>query len=85
MGEGVSLDEALTARIKQAIREGATARHVPAKIVQVPDLLRSLNGKPSEIAVRNVVNGQPLSGQLGLINPDVAKVFTDMPALSDWT
>lgn len=85
MGEGVSLDEALTARIKQAIREGATARHVPAKIVQVPDLLRSLNGKPSEIAVRNVVNGQPLSGQLGLINPDVAKVFTDMPALRDWT
>jgi len=84
MGEGKRLDEPMVARIKQAIRESATSRHVPPKIVQVPDLLRSLNGKPSEIAVRNVINGQPLSGQLGLINPQMIKVFTDMPDLRDW-
>jgi acetoacetyl-CoA synthetase len=80
---GQRLDDGMAGRIKQAIRDAATARHVPPKIVQVPDLLRSLNGKPSEIAVRNVINGQPLSSQLGLINPEAIAVFTDMPELRD--
>jgi acetoacetyl-CoA synthetase len=85
LGEGSMLDDGMVTRIKQAIRDSASPRHVPPKIVQVPDLLRSLNGKPSEIAVRNVINGQPLSSQLGLINPEIIKVFTDMPDLRDWT
>jgi acetoacetyl-CoA synthetase len=83
-GQGITLDAALAARIGQAIRDSATARHVPAKIVQVPDLLRSLNGKPSEIAVRNAINGEPLSGQLGLSNPQAITLFTDIAALRDW-
>jgi acetoacetyl-CoA synthetase len=55
---------------------------VPAKIVEVPDLLRSLNGKPSEIAIRELINGRSLSNSVGLSNPEIIEMFSDMAELS---
>ncbi len=80
MIDGVALDDALRQRIKNAVRVAATPRHVPAKIVQVADLPRSLNGKPSEIAVRDVIHNRPVVAH-GLSNPAALELFRDLPEL----
>ncbi|MFO7324520.1 MAG: acetoacetate--CoA ligase, partial [Pseudomonadota bacterium] len=58
--EGVTLDAALEKRIRDSIRENASPRHVPAVIIAVPDLPRTLSGKLVELAVRDVVHGLPV-------------------------
>ena len=73
--EGVSLDDALVARIKQAIRDNATPRHVPARIVQVTDIPRTKSGKLVELAVRNVVHGKPVKNIEALANPEALAQF----------
>jgi len=58
--DGVTLDSALEAEIRQVIRANATPRHVPAKIIAVSDIPRTRSGKIVELAVRNVVHGLPV-------------------------
>jgi acetoacetyl-CoA synthetase len=79
--EGRKLDQALIDRIKRAIRENATPRHVPAKIVQVSDIPRTISGKIVELAVRNVVHGRPVKNKDALANPDALRLFENMPEL----
>src|SRR5690606_28672923 len=54
--DGTALDAALVDRIKKKIREGASPRHVPAKVLAVTDIPRTRSGKITEIAVRDVVH-----------------------------
>jgi acetoacetyl-CoA synthetase len=70
LAEGHALDDALTSRIKAQIRANTTPRHVPAKIVQVGDIPRTKSGKIVELAVRNVVHGQPVKNVEALANPE---------------
>jgi acetoacetyl-CoA synthetase len=79
--DGVSLDEALTARIKQQIRHGATPRHVPAKIVQVPDIPRTKSGKITELAVRDLVHGREIKNKEALANPEALDYYRAIPEL----
>ncbi|MDN0076369.1 acetoacetate--CoA ligase [Crenobacter sp. SG2303] len=79
--DGVKLDEALEKRIKDKIRHGASPRHVPARIVQVTDIPRTLSGKVVELAVRNVIHGEPVSNVSSLANPEALKQFADRPEL----
>ena len=73
--EGYHLDEALQTKIRQTIRANASPRHVPAKIIHVPDIPRTLNGKTVELAVRQAVHGQAIL-QLGSIaNPETLRYF----------
>jgi acetoacetyl-CoA synthetase len=73
--EGVALDPALAATIRDAIRRHATPRHVPGQVHAVPDLPRSSNGKVSEAAIRDTINGtRPVSVQ-GLLNPGALAHF----------
>jgi acetoacetyl-CoA synthetase len=58
--DGMALDDELQARIRTTIRDNTTPRHVPAKILQVGDIPRTLSGKIVELAVRNVVHGRPV-------------------------
>ena len=58
--EGAVLDEALIAAIKAGIRQGSSPRHVPARILAVPDIPRTRTGKVSELAVRDAVHGRPV-------------------------
>ena len=74
-GSGAVFDEAFERRIKDAIRNAASARHVPAKVIAVPDVPRSMNGKPSEIAVRDAVNGRPPANAGGIANPAALEHF----------
>ena len=80
--DGIRLDEALTDKIKRWIRGNATPRHVPAKIVQVPDIPRTKSGKLVELAVRNVVHGRPVKNVEALANPDALAHFKDRPELA---
>jgi acetoacetyl-CoA synthetase len=54
---------------------------VPWRIVQVADLPRTISGKISELAVRAVVHGQPVSNTEALANPAALKLFRDLPEL----
>ena len=79
--ENVVLDEELTARIKMRIRENASVRHVPAKVIQVADIPRTKSGKIVELAVRSVVHGEQVKNKEALANPDALDLFKDLAAL----
>ncbi len=80
--DGLVLDDALVARIKTRIRENTTPRHVPAKVLQVADIPRTKSGKIVELAVRNVVHGQPVKNREALANPEALALFADRPELA---
>ncbi len=82
LSDGSNLDDALQARIRKAIRDNTTPRHVPAKIVQVPDIPRTLTGKVVELAVRNIVHGRPVQNTDALANPQALAFFGDLPELA---
>jgi len=79
--DGVVLDEPLRRQIRSAIRTHTTARHVPSRIVAVPDLPRTLSGKLTELAVRNVIHGLPVKNLDALANPGALEHFRDLPDL----
>lgn len=79
---GVALDAALEKRIRDTIRANTTPRHVPAKIVAVPDIPRTISGKIVELAVRNVVHGLPVKNTDALANPEALAHFRDRPELA---
>ncbi|HZD51464.1 MAG TPA: acetoacetate--CoA ligase, partial [Woeseiaceae bacterium] len=81
--EGVALDEALRAKIRKVIRDDTTPRHVPAKIVAVPEIPRTISGKIVELAVRAVVHGRPVKNTDALANPRALDHFRDLPALTE--
>jgi acetoacetyl-CoA synthetase len=78
---GLSLDEALREKIKRQIRNGATPRHVPAKIVQVPDIPRTKSGKITEIAVRDLVHGREVKNKEALANPEALDYYRSLTEL----
>jgi acetoacetyl-CoA synthetase len=67
---GLGLDEALRAKIRLAVRQALTPRHVPAGILQVADLPRTRSGKLAELAVRAVLHGEAVSNRSALANPE---------------
>jgi len=79
--EGHALDEALCDRIKQQIRANTTPRHVPAKILQVADIPRTISGKITEIAVRETIHGRPVKNTDALANPQALNNFRDLTEL----
>lgn len=74
--QGHTLDEKLMKTIKDRLRENASPRHVPAKIIQVKDFPRTHNGKISEIAVLKTCQGIPIDNKGALANPEVLDEFT---------
>ena len=79
--EGLALTDALSQQIRNVIRSNTTPRHVPARIVQVADIPRTISGKIVELAVRNVVHGQPVKNTDALANPDALAYFRDRDEL----
>jgi len=79
--ENVELEDELVARIKKRIRENASIRHVPAKIIQVADIPRTKSGKIVELAVRSVVHGEPVKNREALANPEALELFRDLEEL----
>jgi len=79
--DGLTLDQPMIDKFKQQIRANTTPRHVPAKIVQVPDIPRTKSGKIVELAVRNVVHGEPVKNLEALANPESLDYFRDREEL----
>jgi acetoacetyl-CoA synthetase len=75
------LDEALEARIRSQIRQHASPHHVPKKIVAVADIPRTISGKITELAVREVIHGRPARNADALANPDALDLFRELPEL----
>ncbi|HAB77311.1 MAG TPA: acetoacetate--CoA ligase, partial [Gammaproteobacteria bacterium] len=75
----LALADDLRNAIKAQIKDNTTPRHVPEVIVQVPDLPRTVSGKIVELAVRNVVHGEPVKNIEALANPDALDYFKDHP------
>lgn len=80
--DGRTLDAELRDRIKRRIREATSPHHVPKVIEQVADIPRTISGKISEIAVRDVVHGRPVKNTDALANPGALALFRDLPALA---
>ena len=79
--DGLTLDEALCDRIRRQVRANTTPRHVPAKIVQVPEIPRTISGKIVELAVRETIHGRPVKNTDALANPSALAHFRDRPEL----
>jgi len=80
--DGIHLDDELVEKIKRRIRNNATPRHVPARIVEVPDIPRTRSGKIVELAVRNVVHGRPVKNLEALANPEALAHYKDRAELA---
>lgn len=81
MQNGHELTEALIQKIKSTIRKNTTPRHVPAKILAVTAIPKTISGKMVEIAVRDVIHGKPVANTDALANPEALALYKDLPAL----
>jgi acetoacetyl-CoA synthetase len=75
------LDPGLTEVIRDTVRARLSPRHVPAKVLQVPDLPRTRSGKLAELAVRNLLHGEPPGNEEALANPESLQDFRCRPEL----
>ena len=80
--DGLTLDDDLIQRIRSHVRQHASPRHVPAKVVQVQDIPRTRSGKIVELAVRDMVHGRPIKNKEALDNPETLDHFRDRPELA---
>jgi acetoacetyl-CoA synthetase len=76
--DGLTLDDALRDRIREQVRANASPHHVPAKILQVSDIPRTISGKISELAVRAVIHGEQVKNTDALANPTALDLFAKL-------
>ncbi len=81
LDEGVELTDELKDNIRQTIRVNASPRHVPAKIISVPDVPYTLNMKKVELAVKKVIQGQEVLNKDALSNPQALDYYADIKEL----
>jgi acetoacetyl-CoA synthetase len=79
--EGLVLDEALRDRLRRRIREHASPHHVPKRIVQVADIPRTISGKITELAVRDVIHGREVKNRDALANPHALDLYRGLEEL----
>lgn len=78
---GFTLDETLRDVIRRRIREHASPHHVPRVVIAVSDIPRTISGKITEIAVRDVVHGRTVRNTDALANPEALALYRDLPEL----
>jgi acetoacetyl-CoA synthetase len=79
--DGATLDRGLESRIRQRIREYASPHHVPRKIIQINDIPRTISGKITELAVREVIHGRPVINLDAMANPRALDQFRGLEEL----
>ena len=79
--EGVALSSALEDRIRTQIRNGASPRHVPQKIIAIADIPRTKSGKITELAVRDIIHGRDVKNREALANPEALDLYRNLEAL----
>lgn len=83
MNDELRLTDDLKEKIKKHIRSGASPRHVPAKIMSVPDIPRTKSGKIVELAVRNILHDRPVKNIEALANPEALEHFKNLEELKE--
>ncbi|MCX5817844.1 MAG: acetoacetate--CoA ligase [Proteobacteria bacterium] len=78
LSSGATLSDELKDRIKKALRDKASPRHVPALIIDVPDIPYTFNMKKVESAITNIINGRPVTNRDALVNPKSLDYFEDI-------
>jgi acetoacetyl-CoA synthetase len=78
---GLRLDHDLEERIRRRVRQHASPHHVPRRIVQVADIPRTISGKITELAVREVIHGRPVRNVDALANPEALELFRSLHEL----
>ncbi|TNE92234.1 MAG: acetoacetate--CoA ligase [Deltaproteobacteria bacterium] len=73
--DGLTLDDDGVAKIKKQIRANTTPRHVPARVLQVPAIPRTISGKRVELAVRRILTGEKVTNRDALANPESLAAF----------
>jgi len=81
LAEGFQLTDDLKDRIRETIRRNTTPRHVPAKIIEVKDIPYTISMKKVELAVRNIIHGEPVLNADALINPESLELYKNLPEL----
>lgn len=79
---GLQLTDQLREQIKTTLRKNASPHHVPAKIIQVPDIPRTISGKIVELAVREVVHNRPVKNKDAIANPEALNFYANLSELS---
>jgi acetoacetyl-CoA synthetase len=83
MTKGHELDEDMKARINNTLRENASPKHVPAKIVSVPDIPYTNVMKKAELAIRQVIQGQEMLNRDALKNPEALDYFVGLKEVQE--
>jgi acetoacetyl-CoA synthetase len=82
LAAGVELDDALRERIRRRIRDETSPYHVPRRIVAVADIPRTISGKITELAVREMIHGRPVRNVDALANPQALELYRDLAELA---
>ena len=83
MRDGIALTDDIKKKIKTIIRDNATPRHVPAKIIAVRGIPKTNNGKIVELAVKNVIHGQEVVNKDSIEDPSLLDDFKNIPELQE--
>ncbi|MCX8175847.1 MAG: AMP-binding protein, partial [Candidatus Bathyarchaeota archaeon] len=75
LNPGFKLTSELKEKIRVTLRREASPRHVPALILEVPDIPYTFNMKKVEIAVSNIINGRPVTNRGAIVNPEALDYF----------
>ena len=78
MAPGQRLSDDLKEKIRRALRTDASPKHVPALILEVPDIPYTLNMKKVETAVANIVNNRPVTNRDALANPESLHFYSEL-------
>lgn len=78
MAPGYSLTDEVKTKIKKTLRDNASPRHVPAFIIDVPDIPYTLNMKKVESSITNIVNGRPVTNRDALGNPESLDYYEEL-------
>ena len=78
---GHALSDDICNQIRHTIRTHASPRHVPAKIIAVPDIPYTLNMKKVEIAVKKTIEGKPVQNKDALKNPEILDFYANIKEL----
>jgi acetoacetyl-CoA synthetase len=83
MAPGHALTDELREKIRKTIRMNASPRHVPAKIIEIPDIPYTLNMKKVELSVKKVIEGQAVQNKDALKNPEVLDCYAGIKELQE--
>ena len=76
--DGERFTESLEQKLKSAIRAQLSPRHVPSKVLPCPEVPRTMSGKVTEIAVRELIHGRPVRNADVLANPGSLDWFREL-------